>query len=65
MVLDWRGGNPILLRDIATVDVVMRDSSGFVLYNGEESIAFNAQVEKGVNVLEVMAALEGGSRRVA
>jgi len=58
MVLDWRDGNPVLLRDIATVEVVMRDSSGFVLYNGEESIAFNAQVEKGVNVLEVMAALK-------
>ncbi len=58
MVLDWRGGNPVQLRDIATVEVVMRDSSGFVLYNGEESIAFNAQVEKGVNVLEVMATLK-------
>ena len=58
MVLDWRGGNPVLLRDIATVEVVMRDSSGFVLFNGAESIAFDAQVEKGVNVLEVMAELK-------
>ena len=58
MVLDWRGGNPVLLRDIATVEVVMRDSTGFIVHNGHESIAFNAQVEKGVNVLEVMAALK-------
>lgn len=58
MVLDWRGGNPVLLRDIATVDVMMRDSTGFLLASGVESIAFNALVEKGVNVLEVMEALK-------
>ena len=54
MVLDWRGGNPIRLRDIATIEVLMRDRSGFMLHNGHDSIAFNAQVEKGVNVLNVM-----------
>ncbi len=54
MVLDWRGGNPIRLRDIATVEIRMRDTSGFMLHNGHDSIAFNAQVEKGVNVLNVM-----------
>lgn len=58
MVLAWRGGNPVRLRDIAQVDVVMRDSSGFMLQNGRDSIAFNAQVEKGVNVLEVMENLK-------
>ena len=58
MVLDWRGGNPVRLRDIATVDVVMRDSSGFIMENGRSSIAFNAQVEKGVNVLDVMSDLK-------
>jgi multidrug efflux pump subunit AcrB len=36
----------------------MRDSSGFMLENGKETIAFNAQVEKGVNVLEVMTDLK-------
>lgn len=58
MVLEWRGGNPVRLRDIATVDVVMRDSAGFLTKNGFNSIAFNAQVEKGVNVLEVMEELK-------
>ncbi len=58
MVLDWRGGNPVRLRDIASVEVVMRDSTGFMLQNGRDSIAFNAQVEKGVNVLEVMEKLK-------
>jgi len=58
MVLDWRDGNPVRLRDIATVDVVMRDSSGYMFQNGQDSVAFNAQVEKGVNVLEVMEGLK-------
>jgi multidrug efflux pump subunit AcrB len=58
MVLDWRGGNPVRLRDIATVDVVMRDSRGFMTQNGQESIAFDTQVEQGVNVLEVMEELK-------
>jgi multidrug efflux pump subunit AcrB len=58
MVLDWRGGNPIRLRDIATVEVTMRDTSGYLIANGKDSIAFNAQVEKGVNVLDVMEELK-------
>ncbi len=58
MILDWRGGNPVRLRDIATIEVVMRDSSGFVMKNGNDAIAFNAQVEKGVNVLNVMVDLK-------
>jgi multidrug efflux pump subunit AcrB len=58
MVLEWRGGNPVRLRDIATVDVVMRDSSGLIVHNGVDAIAFNAQVEKGVNVLDVMEDLK-------
>jgi multidrug efflux pump subunit AcrB len=58
MVLDWRGGNPVRLRDIATVEVTMRDANGFMTQNGEESIAFDTQVEQGVNVLEVMEELK-------
>ena len=54
MVLDWRGGNPVRLRDIATIEVKMRDATGFVLENGEDAISFDAQVEQGVNVLDVM-----------
>ncbi|MFQ5548166.1 MAG: efflux RND transporter permease subunit [Woeseia sp.] len=58
MVLDWRGGNPVRLRDIATVDITMRDSAGIMVENGLDSIAFDAQVERGVNVLEVMDGLK-------
>ena len=58
MVLDWRGGNPVRLRDIATVDVAMRDTAGLMFRNGEQAIMFDAQVEKGINVLDVMANLK-------
>ena len=58
MVLDWRGGNPVRLRDVARVEVSMRDQAGMMVENGRESIAFDAQVEKGVNVLEVMEDLK-------
>jgi len=58
MVLDWRGGNPVRLRDIATVEVRMRDKTGYMTENGQDAIAFNAQVEKGVNVLDVMVELK-------
>jgi len=58
MVLDWRGGNPVRLRDIATIEVKMRDSTGFMFQNGHDAIAFDTQVEQGVNVLEVMTDLK-------
>ena len=58
MVLDWRGGNPVRLRDIADIEVTMRDPSGLMIENGVESIAFDAQAEQGVNVLEVMEDLK-------
>lgn len=58
MVLDWRGGNPVRLRDIATVAVTMRDEDGFMMESGHESMAFDTQVEQGVNVLDVMRDLK-------
>jgi len=58
MVLDWRGGNPVRLRDIATVEVKLRDETGSIYANGKPSIAINAQVEKDVNVLRVNQGLK-------
>ena len=58
MVLDWRGGNPVRLRDVATIEIKMRDESGALLADGVRAIAFNALVEKGVNVLDVMEDLQ-------
>ncbi len=54
MVITWRDGNPIRLRDIATVEIGLRDPQGSLNMNGGPAIAFNAQPEINVNVLEVM-----------
>lgn len=54
LVLDWRDGRPVHLRDVATVERVMRDSSGVMTQNGGQAIGINVIAEPGVNVLEVM-----------
>ena len=57
MILAWREGRPVYLRDVAKVEVRMVDRSSFVIQNGRPAIAVNAHRETGVNVLEVMAGL--------
>ncbi len=58
LVLEWRDGRPVTLRDIADIEIVMVDRKSFVLTNGERSIAVNAHREIGVNVLDVMEQLQ-------
>ncbi len=58
LVLDWRQGRPVYLRDIARVERIMRDSSGVMTQNGGPSIAMNVIAEPGVNVLDVMADIQ-------
>jgi hydrophobic/amphiphilic exporter-1 (mainly G- bacteria), HAE1 family len=55
MVLAWRDGQPIHLSDIATVEIRMVDPFGTLNLNGGPAIAFNAQPEQGINVLDTMA----------
>ncbi len=57
MILEWREGQPVYLRDVADIEVRMVDRSGFVIQNGHAAMAVNAHRESGVNVLEVMAGL--------
>lgn len=57
LVIDWRDGQPVYLRDIATVTVQPADRDNFVITRGEPAIAVNAYRESGVNVLEVMSDL--------
>ena len=58
LVLDWREGRPVYLRDVARVERVMRDSSGVMTQNGGPSIAMNVIAEPGVNVLNVMGEIQ-------
>ena len=57
MVLDWREGRPVYLRDVADIEVRLVDRTGFVIQNGRAAMAVNAYRETGVNVLDVMAGL--------
>ncbi|MEX0915124.1 MAG: efflux RND transporter permease subunit [Wenzhouxiangellaceae bacterium] len=54
LVLDWREGQPVFLGDVATIERVMRDSSGGMTYNTTRSIMMNVVAEPGVNILNVM-----------
>jgi hydrophobic/amphiphilic exporter-1 (mainly G- bacteria), HAE1 family len=57
MILEWRDGRPIYLRDVARIEERLTDKNSFVLTKGTNSIAVNAQRETGVNVLQVMEGL--------
>lgn len=58
LVLQWRDGKPIRLKDIARIEMVMMDPSSILHVSGSAAIAINATPESGVNVLEVMKALK-------
>jgi multidrug efflux pump subunit AcrB len=58
LVLEWRDGRPVMLRDIAEINVRMVDRKSFVITKGERAMAVNAHREIGVNVLEVMDGLK-------
>ena len=58
LVLEWREGDPIRLKDIASIHMTMVDASTVLHMNGGAAIAVNVTPESGVNVLEVMAALK-------
>ncbi len=58
LVLEWREGRPILLRDIARVELVMVDATNVLHQNGGASIAMFVIPESGVNVYDVMGDLK-------
>ena len=65
LVLEWRDGLPVRLRDVADTEVTFVDRKSFVLARGVRSIAVNAHREIGVNVLEVMAGLRKAAAELA
>ncbi|MET1257311.1 efflux RND transporter permease subunit [Aliikangiella maris] len=58
MVLEWRDGRPVLLEDVAEVELTLQDRVGILTLDGEPAIAMNAQAEQGVNVIQVMQGLK-------
>ena len=58
MVLEWRNGQPVLLGDVATVELTFQDRVGILTLDGEVAIALNAQAEQGINVVRTMEGLQ-------
>jgi len=58
MIIEWRNGQPILLKDIAKVELTFQDRTGILTLDGDPAIAMNTQVEQGVNVINVMKDLK-------
>ena len=58
MVVAWRDGKTVRLRDIAEIDLLPEDLHSFVMNKGSRAIAMNAYRESGVNVIEVMQRLQ-------
>lgn len=58
LVLQWREGKPIRLKDIARIHLTMVDPSTALHMNGGPGIAIYVTPESGVNILEVMADLK-------
>ena len=58
MILQWRDGKPIYLRDIAEIKMQMQDIAGSITQSGIPAIMMNVIPEAGVNVLDVMTQLK-------
>ncbi len=58
MILQWRDGKPIYLRDVANIQMQMQDIAGSITQNGKSAIVMNVIPEAGVNVLDVMNQLK-------
>jgi len=58
MILQWRDGKPIYLRDVAEIKMQMQDKSGSITRNGIPAIMLNVIPEAGVNILDVMNQLK-------
>jgi multidrug efflux pump subunit AcrB len=61
LILDWRGGLPIKLGDVATVNYGPPKREGFIYHNGRSAARFSISKTNDANVLE---SLDGVKRRM-
>ena len=61
LILDWRGGLPIKLGDLATIDYGPPKAEGFIYHNGRPAARFAISKTSDANVLQ---ALEGVKARM-
>jgi multidrug efflux pump subunit AcrB len=65
LVLEWRDGRPVFLRDVARVGMEMVDTTNILHQNGRPSIAVYVVPETGVNVYEVMDGVKAAVQDMA
>jgi len=61
LILEWRGGLPIKLGDVATIDYGPPKREGFIYHNGRPAARFSINKTNDANVLE---ALDGVKQRM-
>jgi len=61
LILDWRGGLPIKLGDVATIKYGPPQREGFIYHNGRSAARFSISKTNDANVLE---ALDGVKQRM-
>lgn len=54
LILVWRDGRPIMLRDVATVEIKRPEKRYFAYQNGNPAIALRVDRESGANVLATL-----------
>ncbi|MDM7860241.1 efflux RND transporter permease subunit [Alteromonas sp. ASW11-36] len=58
MILEWRDGSPIRLRDIADIRIQRADGSNFSIQNGNTAISIRIDRENNANVLTTLEAVK-------
>jgi multidrug efflux pump subunit AcrB len=58
LILDWRGGLPIKLGDIATIRYGPPKREGFIYHNGRSAARFSISKTNEANVLEALAGVK-------
>jgi multidrug efflux pump len=65
LIIAYRGGNPVLLRDVANVvDGLVNDRVG-AWYQGRPAVVIDIQRQPGANVIETVARIRGELPRLA
>jgi len=64
IVVDFRGGTPIYLRDVALVEDGARERRSLSLLNGQPTVSIDVQRQSGANTIEVIEGVKANLARV-
>ncbi|MDG1417067.1 MAG: efflux RND transporter permease subunit, partial [Maricaulis sp.] len=58
LVVVWRNGAPVLLRDVATVEIAYGERTNFTYQNGNPALGIEVRRQQGANVLSALDAVK-------